>query len=210
MKKIKVLFPAILFLLLVILVFQSAFTPSELSELKVGDIAPGFTLKNVDGKMVSPEQFADAKGFIVIFTCNHCPFSVKYEDRIIELHKKYAVKGFPVIAINPNDAEKQPEDSFEEMQKRAKEKKFPFPYLYDETQEIAKAYGAMRTPHVFLLTKTDRGNEVAYIGAIDDNAHAPGKVKEKYVEQAIEAILQAKPVPQTTTKAIGCTIKWKG
>lgn len=179
------------------------------AELKVGDIAPDFNLKNIDGKYISPASFADAKGYIVIFTCNHCPFSVKYEDRIIELHKKYAPKGYPVIAINPNDAEKQPEDSYEEMQKRAKEKKFPFPYLHDETQQIAKAYGAMRTPHVFLLSKTSSGNVVAYIGAIDDNAHQPDKVKERYVENALNSLMQNKPVAQPFTKAIGCTIKWR-
>src|SRR5881394_2175653 len=109
---------------------------------KPGDKAQTFTLKNIDGKMVSPADFKDAKGFIVVFTCNHCPFAKAYEDRIIALHKKYAAKGYPVLAINPNDKNREPDDSFDNMVIRAKEKKDPFPYLLDESQEIAKAYGA--------------------------------------------------------------------
>lgn len=173
---------------------------------RVGDVARDFNLKNVDGKMVSLSKMKKAKGYVVIFTCNHCPFSVAYEDRIIALHNKYAKKGFPVVAINPNDKDVQPADSYENMQKRAKEKGFPFVYLYDETQEIARAYGATRTPHVFLLDKNLR---VRYIGAIDDNHEEPNAVKERYLENAIEALLAGKEVPRTETKAIGCTIKWR-
>lgn len=173
---------------------------------RVGDVARDFNLKNVDGKIVSLGKMKKAKGYVVIFTCNHCPFSVAYEDRIIALHKKYAKKGFPVVAINPNDKDIQPADSYENMQKRAKEKGFPFVYLYDETQEIARAYGATRTPHVFLLDKNLR---VRYIGAIDDNHEEPNAVKERYLENAIEALLAGKEIPRTETKAIGCTIKWR-
>ncbi|MCS7037008.1 MAG: thioredoxin family protein [Saprospiraceae bacterium] len=173
---------------------------------RVGDEARDFNLKNVDGKTVSLGKMKKAKGYVVIFTCNHCPFAVAYEDRIIALHKKYAKKGFPVIAINPNDKDIQPADSYENMQKRAKEKGFPFVYLYDETQEIARAYGATRTPHVYLL---DKNRRVRYIGAIDDNHEEPNAVKERYLENAIEALLAGKEVPRTETKAIGCTIKWR-
>jgi peroxiredoxin len=174
--------------------------------LHIGDKAPDFNLKNIDGKMVSMASISNAKGYIVIFTCNHCPFSQAYEQRIIDLHKKYAPKGVPVIAINPNDAEKQPEDSYENMQKRAKEKKYPFVYLHDESQVVARNYGAARTPHVFLL---DKDLITRYIGAIDDNHEDASAVKNKYLEVAINQMLAGKSISQPETKAIGCTIKWK-
>ena len=177
--------------------------------LKVGDKAKTFTLKNIDGKMVSLEQGAGANGAIVVFTCNHCPFSKMYEDRIISLHKQFAPKGYPVIAINPNDPKKVPEDNFENMVARAKEKGFPFAYLNDKTQEIAKAYGAARTPHVFVVTKGKAGMVVSYIGAIDDNANEPKEVTTKYVEAAINNLLSGKKPEPEKTKAIGCTIKWR-
>ncbi len=176
---------------------------------KIGDVVKDFSLQNVDGKMVSLADYKDAKGFIVVFTCNHCPFSQAYEQRIINLHKKYASKGFPVLAINPNDKDREPEDSYENMQKRAKEKKYPFVYLYDQTQENAKLYGAMRTPHVFILSKKTTGNVVEYIGAIDDNFEEPQHVKIKYAEDALNALIENKPIKVTYTKAIGCGIKWK-
>jgi peroxiredoxin len=179
------------------------------SGYKVGDRVEDFKLKNIDGKMVSMSDYKDAKGLIVIFTCNHCPFSIAYEDRIIDIHKRYATKGFPVIAINPNDAKVQPEDSFEKMKERAKKKKFPFAYLYDETQEIAKRFGATRTPHVYLLSKKENEYIVEYIGAIDDNSNEPQNVKIKYLENALNELIEGKAVSQNLTKAIGCTIKWK-
>lgn len=175
---------------------------------KVGDNATDFNLKNVDGKMVSLDQYPDAKGFIVIFTCNHCPYSIAYEDRIIALDKEFAPKGYPVIAINPNDPEVQPQDSFAEMQKRAKNKKFTFPYLYDQTQEIAKAYGATRTPHVFILDKEDSNLKVAYIGAIDDSARDADNVESAYVSNAVHAVMKSADPDPDFTKAIGCSIKW--
>lgn len=174
-----------------------------------GDMATDFNLKNVDGKMVKLADYKQAKGFIVVFTCNHCPFSQAYEDRIIALHKKYAAKGFPVVAINPNDATREPEDSYEKMKSRAKDKKYAFAYLHDESQTVAKTYGATRTPHVFVLQKVKGGNKVAYIGAIDDNYEEASQAKEKYVEWAVDALLKGKQVTKTNTKAIGCTIKWK-
>jgi peroxiredoxin len=176
---------------------------------RIGDKAIDFTLKNIDEKMVSLADYKNAKGFIVIFTCNHCPFSQAYEQRIIDLHMKYESKGFPVIAINPNDKDREPDDSFENMQKLAKEKNYPFAYLYDETQQIAKAYGATRTPHVFILEKSKKGNLVRYIGAIDDNYEDASAAKEKYAEQAVDALLSGKSIATSQTKAIGCGIKWK-
>ncbi len=179
------------------------------SGVKIGDKAPASSLKNVDGKIVSLSDYKEAKGLIVIFTCNHCPYAKLYEERIIALHKKLSTKGFPVVAINPNAPEIVPEDSYENMQKRAKEKGYPFPYVFDETQEVTKAYGATKTPHVFLLRREGEDFVVAYIGAIDDSPNDPNKVQRRYVEEAVEAILAGKPVPTSETKAIGCSVKYR-
>ncbi|WP_396188040.1 thioredoxin family protein [Flavobacterium sp.] len=173
---------------------------------QIGDTATDFKLKSVDNKWYSMADYKDAKGFIVVFTCNHCPFAVKYEDRIIELAKKYKPKGYVLLAINPNDPVAQPDDSFEKMQERAKEKKFPFPYLFDEGQKIYPQYGATKTPHVFLL---DQHKVVKYIGAIDDNVEDAKAVKEKYLENAISALEKGLDPNPSTTKAIGCSIKVK-
>lgn len=176
---------------------------------KPGSFASDFKLKNIDGKMVSLADYPNAKGFIVTFTCNHCPYAVAYEDRIIALHNKYASKGYPVIAINPNDEVKYPADGYSKMQERAKEKSFTFPYLRDESQEVAKKYGALKTPHLYILQKDSKKLSVEYVGAIDDNYEDASAVKEKYVEQAVDALLAGKPVATKSTKAIGCSIKWK-
>jgi len=174
---------------------------------KVGDIATDFSLKNIDGKKVSLKDFKDAKGYIVIFTCNHCPYAQAYEDRIVALDKKYKKMGYPVIAINPNNPEKQKDDSFELMKVKAKEKGFTFPYLFDEGQKIYPQYGATKTPHVYILQKTAKGNVVKYIGAIDDNYGDEKAVKTKYAENAVDALLKNKEVSVKETKAIGCSIK---
>jgi peroxiredoxin len=193
--------------IMAVFILLSSFTPG--AGYKVGDKASDFKLKNIDGKLVSLSDYKDAKGAIVVFTCNHCPFAKKYESRIIALDKKYRTKGYPVIAINPNDPGKEPEDSYENMQKIAKQKSYPFPYLFDETQATATAYGATRTPHVYILQKVNSEYVVKYIGAIDDNSDDEKSVKEKYAENAIDALLAGKPVSPDNTKAIGCTIKWK-
>ena len=170
-------------------------------------MATDFNLKNIDGKQVSLSNLKDAKGYIVIFTCNHCPFAVAYEDRIIALDKKFKGLGYPVVAINPNNPAVQPKDSYEEMKIRYKEKGFTFPYLFDEGQKIYPQYGATKTPHVFVLKKTKEGNVVKYIGAIDDNYQDASAVKVKYVENAVQSLLDEKEVEIKTTKAIGCSIK---
>lgn len=176
---------------------------------KVGDKAADFKLKNIDDKLFSLAERKDAKGFIVIFTCNHCPYAVKYEERIVALNDKYEQLGYPVVAINPNDVVAYPEDNFENMKKRAKSKSFTFPYLVDETQGIAKIYGASKTPHTFVLRREGTDLIVKYIGAIDDNTEDAAAAKEKYVELAVDALLAGKTVAVTSTKAIGCGIKWK-
>lgn len=176
---------------------------------EVGDEATDFKLKNTDGKMVSLSDYKKAKGFIVVFTCNHCPYAKKYEDRIVALDKKYKSQGYPVIAINPNDPNVQPEDSYQKMIERAKEKGFTFPYLVDEGQKIYPQYGATKTPHVFVLQKEGSKNIVKYIGAIDNNYEDPNDVSERYAEDAVDALLKNEPVKMTKTVAIGCTIKVK-
>ena len=191
--------------LLMILFFAAGFTPGY----QVGDTATDFKLKNVDGKMVALADYKDAKGFIVIFYCNTCPYSKAYNGRIIALSKKYAPLGFPLVAINANDPQVSSGDSFDEMVREAKRKGYDFPYLVDETQNIAKAYGATNTPHVFVLTKNGSELKVAYIGTIDDNARDAAKAKKKYVEDAVDELLQDKPVSTPKTRAIGCGIKWK-
>jgi peroxiredoxin len=174
-----------------------------------GDRASDFKLKNVDGKLVSLGDYESAKGFIVVFTCNHCPYAQAYQDRLIDLNNKYLSKGFPLIAINPNDPAISPGDSFEEMQKRAREKNYVFPYLFDETQVVYKMYGAERTPHIYLLQKENKEYIVRYIGAIDNNYKDPKQVTEKYLENAIDALLAGRSPEPDQTKAIGCSIKTK-
>ncbi|WP_130736207.1 thioredoxin family protein [Flavobacterium sp. J27] len=203
MKTLKIVFSVVVFALVSAFTFNNAKT----SGYEIGDKATDFKLKNVDDKMVSLSDYKDVKGYIVIFTCNHCPYAVAYEDRIIALDKKYKKLGYPVIAINPNNPEVQEKDSFELMKVRAKEKGFTFPYLFDEGQKIYPQYGATKTPHVYVLQKTKTGNIVKYIGAIDDNHSDESAVKVKYVENAVDALLKNKEVSVKVTKAIGCSIK---
>ncbi len=176
---------------------------------EVGDSVADFKLKNVDGKMVSLSDYHDQKGAIVIFDCNTCPYSRAYNGRIIELNSKYAPKGFPVITINPNDPGISPGDSFKEMASQAKKKGYEFPYLQDESQQVARSFGATNTPHVFVLKKDGQNFKVAYIGTIDNNSRDSSSATKKYVEDAVDALLGDRSVPTTRTKAIGCGIKWK-
>ena len=176
------------------------------NKLKIGSRAPGFSLPAVDGKFYSLNSFIDKKILIVIFSCNHCPYVQAYEDRIIALQKEFEKYGVQIIAVNSNDDVKYPDDSFEEMKKRATDKKFNFPYLRDETQEVARAYGASHTPQIFLF---DENRKLKYEGKIDDNWQQPNKVKSKYLRDAIEEVLGGKEVSVPETFSIGCTIKWK-
>ncbi len=173
----------------------------------IGDVATDFKLENIDGDFVSLSDFEQAKGFIVVFTCNTCPYAVLYEDRIEALNKKYTNKGYPVIAIMPNNVKTKPGDSMEAMQIRAKEKGFTFPYLMDADQSVYPQFGATKTPHIYILESTDRGPVVQYIGAIDDNYKDAALVKTKYVENAVDALLNGVTFEVHKTKAIGCSIK---
>jgi peroxiredoxin len=178
--------------------------------LEPGDIAVDFSLQNVNGQQVSLSDYTRKPGVIVIFTCNHCPYAKAYEERIMALDKKYAPLGFPVVAINPNDPLRVPEDSYEQMQIRAREKGYTFPYLVDETQDIAKRYGATKTPHVYLLQSQSNGTfKVAYVGAIDDSPMDASAAEVLYLENAITALQAGKQPDPALTRAIGCTIKWK-
>ncbi|MGK6343458.1 thioredoxin family protein [Chryseobacterium sp. DT-3] len=188
---------------------QNTYANSAVKGYEVGDEAADFKLKNIDGKMVSLSDFKSAKGFILVFTCNHCPYAKKYEDRIVELDKKFKDQGYPVIAVNPNDPNVQPEDGYKQMIERAKQKGFTFPYLVDEGQKIYPLYGATKTPHVFVLQKENGKNIVKYIGAIDNNYENPNDVSEYYVQDAVNALIKGEPIKMTKTVAIGCTIKVK-
>jgi len=195
-------------LLFLVCVATLAFAPVK-NGYDVGDTASDFKLKNVDGRMVSLADYSTAKGFIIAFDCNTCPVSKAYNDRILALNKKYAPKGFPLIAINPNSPEISAGDSFDEMVKLAKKKGYDFPYLYDETQATVKAFGASNTPHMFVLIKSGNQYKVAYIGAVDDNPRDGSKTSHRYVEEAVDALLSGKPVETTKTKAVGCGVRLK-
>ena len=193
---------------LVAIITLSAYTNlGEGKGYKIGDLATDFSLENIDGKMVSLADFNEAKGFIVVFTCNTCPHAVAYEDRIEALNKKYASQGYPVIAIMPNNTNVKPGDNMDAMKARAKEKGFTFPYLMDKGQKIYPQYGATKTPHIYILEKTKKGNEVKYIGGIDDNYKDASMVTTKYVEDAVDSLIAGKEIKQKETRAIGCSIK---
>lgn len=175
----------------------------------IGDIVEDFSLKNIDGEMFSLYDMENAEGVIVIFTCNTCPYAVATEDRVIALDKKYSSQGYPVVAINPNDVNKKPGDSYEKMQARAEEKGYTFPYLLDNTQEVARTFGATRTPHVYLLQKNNNGKmRVAFIGAIDDKPMDPDRVEQHFLQDAIRSLQNNEKPDPAKVKAVGCTIKW--
>ncbi|PIF70915.1 thioredoxin family protein [Flavobacterium sp. 2] len=196
-------------ILLLMLAFSAFLAQAQTTTLKAGDTAPDFKLKNVDNKDVSFASFPKAKGYIVVFTCNMCPYAVGYEQRIIDLDKKFKPQGYPVIAINPNDPEASKADTFDKMQDLAKEKKYPFPYLLDPGQKITDEYGAKRTPHIFIVSKTAKGNVVEYVGAIDNDPEGTKADKVKYAEDVIAALKSNQKPAVTQTKEIGCTVKRK-
>ncbi|WP_405414810.1 thioredoxin family protein [Maribacter sp. Asnod1-A12] len=181
-------------------------TLEEIGGYKIGDVAADFELKNVDGSMFSLADIKDAKGYIVVFTCNECPFAKMYEDRLIELHNTYAPMGYSVVTINPNVSEDNDRENLASMQKRAEEKQFPYVYLADENHDVFPKYGAVRTPHVFLL---DQERKVQYIGTIDNNPRSADEANVKYVENAIHSLQKGESPELNFTKAIGCPVKAK-
>jgi peroxiredoxin len=196
-------------LITLLLLATGMIATAQMPGLKPGSVVDNFSLKSTDNKTISLHDYGSAKGFIVIFTCNTCPVSQIYEERINALNKKYAIKGYPVIAINPNDPEVSRGDAFEAMQERAQTKKYTFSYLFDPGQEVTKQFGAQRTPQVYLLTKTKEGNKVTYVGAIDNDTENTNPDKTKYVEEAVEALLSGNQPKLTYTKAVGCSVKYK-
>jgi len=179
------------------------------AQYRAGDIASDFSLKNIEGKMISMSQYNDADGFIVAFWCNTCPVVKKYDQRLQDLHARYAPQGYPVIAINPNDPVVSPGDSWEKMKETAAAKDYAFEYLFDETQETARKYGATNTPHIYILAWKDGKLVVEYVGAIDNNADDPSAADKKYAEEALNSLIRGEEVAVAGTRAIGCTIKWK-
>ena len=202
---------AVLFLLAFTAFAISGFIKEEndftVKGYKIGDEITAINLMNVDGTMTSLTDFQDALGFIIIFTCNTCPYAVANEDRIIALNDHFGSKGYPVIAINPNNPKAKTGDSFKLMQKRAKEKGFAFPYLFDEGQKIYPQFGATKTPHTYIVQKENGKNIVKYIGAIDDNVRDASAVNEHFVANAVNELLAGKEITVKETKAIGCSIK---
>ncbi|UII28413.1 thioredoxin family protein [Fulvivirga maritima] len=197
--------------LMLLLSFLAFFAgrPIEEKGYAVGDTVKDFKLKSVSGEMISLDDYKDEKGIILVFDCNTCPVSKAYNERIKELHAKFADKGFPVLAVNSNDPGRQPGDSFDEMVKYAEEKGYQHTYVQDLKQDVAKSFGATNTPHVFVLKRTGSDFKVAYIGAIDNNSRDASAVTKTYVEDAVNALLKGDTPTPDKTKAIGCTIKWK-
>lgn len=174
----------------------------DVEPLAVGEQAPEFELPGTDERGHSLSE-KDEEAAVVVFTCNHCPVAQAYQDRLVALEADY--DDAAVVAINSNDAGEYPEDSFEKMVERAEEAGFNFPYLRDESQEVAAAYGAQCTPHAFVLNG-DR--QVVYEGAIDDDKQGED-VTERYVREAIDAVLAGESQPRETVTPMGCSIKWK-
>lgn len=177
-----------------------------MSNLDIGDEAIPLELTGVDEETRSLSDYEEKTAVAVVFTCNHCPYARAWEDRIVSIQRDYSDSGLQVLAINANDAQKYPDDGFPQMQQRAEEKGFNFPYLHDESQEVATAYGAERTPEVFLF---DGDEKLAYHGAVDDNYDDPDAVQEAYLRDAIEAVLAGEEPPTSQTSPVGCSIKWK-
>ena len=174
--------------------------------MPVGTPAPPFSLLGVDGEKRSLDSFADAELLVVVFTCNHCPYAIASEDRLIEIQNDYGNRGVQLVAINPNDDEKYPDDSFEKMKERAADKAFPFPYLYDESQDVARAYDAACTPDIFVF---DRERKLLYNGRIDDNWQEPEQVTRRDLRAVLDAALEGRTVDFEHVPSMGCSIKWK-
>jgi peroxiredoxin len=175
--------------------------------LPIGSAAPDFRLPGVDGRDWSPADFRDAKVLIVLFTCNHCPFVVGSQQRIDELYAQYAPKGVRMIAINSNETEKHPTDSFEHMAQRAKALKLAYPYVRDDTQEVALAYGALRTPHFYVF---DQDRKLQYTGRLDDQPRDASKATTHELRDALDALLSGCKPAVPLTNPLGCNVKWKG
>lgn len=170
-----------------------------------GTAAPAFSLPGTDGNTYSLASFADADVLVVVFTCNHCPYAIASEDRLIELQRRFAPR-VRFVLINPNDDSRYAEDSFDAMVRRAEEKRFPFPYLRDDSQEVARAYDAVCTPDVFVF---DAARVLRYNGRIDDNWQHPERVTRRDLETVLQELLAGREVSIAPVPSMGCSIKWK-
>jgi len=179
------------------------------SMIAFGQIPSTISLKNVDGKMVSFSDYPTAKGFIVIFTCNHCPFAKLYPKRLNDLNEKYTKLGVPIITISSMDTISYEEDTYLKMIQKAKKEHFNFPYLYDPTQEVAKLFHAQKTPHAFIIWRDGDHFDIAYSGAIDDNGMHPNEVENPYISMALDELLDGKTVSNPETVTIGCQIYFR-
>ncbi len=175
-------------------------------QLHAGDAAPPFSLPGVDGKTWSLSDFKDIPFLVVTFWCNHCPYVQAWEGRTIALQKEFASKGVRFVLINANDDREYPEDRFERMVARAKEKGYPFPYLRDASQNVARAYGALVTPHPMLFGPDRR---LLFQGRIDDNHSEPSRVKHRFLRDALEAAIAGRPIPEAELPVLGCSVKWR-
>ena len=178
-----------------------------MTTLKTGDKAHTFSLPGIDDTQHALADYGDKEAVVVIFSCNHCPYVQAWEDRIVKVQSDYGARGVQLIAINANDPSQYPDDSFPMMKERAKQQGFNFPYLYDETQEVAKAYRAACTPDFFLF---DADRRLAYRGQFDDSRPGNGKpVTGSDLQAALDAVVENKPVPEPQIPSLGCNIKWK-
>ena len=208
-RETKVLKIAFKFSLLVCIAFFGMEAGAQNHPIATGSAAPFFKLRNVDNRLVSFNDYPTAKGFILVFISNVCPYSKAYEQRILDLDKKYAQQQFPVIALNSNDPSISPGDSFDKMKQRSKSRHYTFPYLCDEQQQVADLYGAGNTPQVFIVSKKDTNYTVEYTGAIDNDTQNKNPDKIRYAEEAVDALLNNRKIIITTTKAISCSITRK-
>ncbi len=174
--------------------------------VQVGRKVEDFSLKNVDDKIISLSNYPLAKGFVIIFTCNHCPFANLYPSRFNELALEYGIKNVPLIAINGMDSVTYEDETISAMKKKAEENKFVFPYLQDAAQTVTRQFQAERTPQAFIIWKENNDWLIKYTGAIDDNGSEPDKAKNKYIKKALDELLSNKPVLVSETASIGCAI----
>ena len=198
------------FLLMALLMLQAVSAIQAQSKgYNLGDAITDFQLKNIDGRQTSLTDYRAQKGLIVVFTSNHCPFAKAYEDRLMALDHKFASQGYPVLAIMPNDPAAYEEDSFENMKIRARERAYSYTYAMDELQKTTRAFGATRTPEVYVLKQTNGQFILEYVGTIDDSPQDTASVQRRYVDEAVSSLLAGRPVQSPITKPIGCAIKWK-
>ncbi len=175
----------------------------------VGDAVADFQVRNITNQFVNLADYANQKGVVVVFMANHCPFSKAYEDRLMAVHNKFAAQGYPVLAVQASDVTIYPEDAFEVVQSRSRDRSFPFPYTIDESQSVARAFGATRTPQTFVLTRTNGKFVVQYMGAIDDNPQDAAGVQKHYLDDALVSLTTGRVIQTNTTRPIGCAVKWK-